>query len=525
MYANSNTFVSTTSTIVGTTSNKNTRPTFTGHQIFALEKTFEKTKYLAGPERARLAFSLNMSEGQVKVWFQNRRTKWRKRNASDLVFTSNGGSRTTNDNTCDSNLMTNQSNCNNRGTYGKKAKRSSKKQNDGNKINEEFWNHTATKFSTANNSLNNDAHNNIEVLNQSLLHGSTPFLNDSYFLKLPELSNSYLLNDFNQSSQTTTSTTISSVVGELNSTISTGFSSPIFSMFNSNAYLNFLKNSISTTPVNCFNDYLMTLNNNNNNNNNNSNNNNNDTNHVDQNNGDKDDNKNERKEDLTYRNNVDIENINQNDHQKSTPNNESDKCNNNNNNNTNNLTLTNDHFMMMNRNNELNNHLAQEIPRNTSPTPSHSQHQSENEENNSFQTSKLNNNLKTYLDWNEQLNDHQSSLITSSASPQSNNISTPFSLSMINPKIGNINYSSCSPQQTDNDGNQMKNQYEHNSIESIDEEEWLKQLSKQSTDPNPFHDNNKNNSNNELNQNFMNPFVTQFLQSYNLSLVSDKNLA
>jgi len=46
---------------------KHTRPTFSGHQIFALEKTFEQTKYLAGPERARLAFALGMSESQVKV--------------------------------------------------------------------------------------------------------------------------------------------------------------------------------------------------------------------------------------------------------------------------------------------------------------------------------------------------------------------------------------------------------------------------------------------------------------------------
>lgn len=46
---------------------RNSRPTFTGHQIFALEKTFEQTKYLAGPERTRLAYSLGMSESQVKV--------------------------------------------------------------------------------------------------------------------------------------------------------------------------------------------------------------------------------------------------------------------------------------------------------------------------------------------------------------------------------------------------------------------------------------------------------------------------
>jgi Homeodomain len=46
---------------------KHTRPTFSGQQIFALEKTFEQTKYLAGPERAKLAFALGMSESQVKV--------------------------------------------------------------------------------------------------------------------------------------------------------------------------------------------------------------------------------------------------------------------------------------------------------------------------------------------------------------------------------------------------------------------------------------------------------------------------
>ncbi|CAH8582869.1 unnamed protein product [Heterobilharzia americana] len=64
---------------------KHTRPTFSGQQIFALEKTFEQTKYLAGPERARLAYFLGMSESQVKVWFQNRRTKWRKKNAAEMM--------------------------------------------------------------------------------------------------------------------------------------------------------------------------------------------------------------------------------------------------------------------------------------------------------------------------------------------------------------------------------------------------------------------------------------------------------
>ncbi|KAK1884122.1 Homeobox protein Nkx-6.1 [Dissostichus eleginoides] len=62
---------------------KHTRPTFSGQQIFALEKTFEQTKYLAGPERARLAYSLGMTESQV--WFQNRRTKWRKKHAAEMA--------------------------------------------------------------------------------------------------------------------------------------------------------------------------------------------------------------------------------------------------------------------------------------------------------------------------------------------------------------------------------------------------------------------------------------------------------
>ncbi|XP_061033354.1 homeobox protein Nkx-6.3 [Eubalaena glacialis] len=80
---------------------KHTRPTFTGHQIFALEKTFEQTKYLAGPERARLAYSLGMTESQVKVWFQNRRTKWRKKSAlepSSSTPRASGGDRAASEN-------------------------------------------------------------------------------------------------------------------------------------------------------------------------------------------------------------------------------------------------------------------------------------------------------------------------------------------------------------------------------------------------------------------------------------------
>ncbi|EFO14949.1 hypothetical protein LOAG_13567 [Loa loa] len=50
---------------------KQSRPTFTGHQIFMLEKKFEQTKYLAGSDRAQLAQELSMSESQVKVSHSN----------------------------------------------------------------------------------------------------------------------------------------------------------------------------------------------------------------------------------------------------------------------------------------------------------------------------------------------------------------------------------------------------------------------------------------------------------------------
>ncbi|XP_078668501.1 uncharacterized protein LOC144909928 [Branchiostoma floridae x Branchiostoma belcheri] len=57
---------------------KKARTTFTGRQIFELEKQFEVKKYLSASERADLAALLNVTDTQVKIWFQNRRTKWKK---------------------------------------------------------------------------------------------------------------------------------------------------------------------------------------------------------------------------------------------------------------------------------------------------------------------------------------------------------------------------------------------------------------------------------------------------------------
>ncbi|XP_070540435.1 barH-like 1 homeobox protein [Ptychodera flava] len=57
---------------------KKARTTFTGRQIFELEKQFEIKKYLSASERAEMATLLNVTDTQVKIWFQNRRTKWKK---------------------------------------------------------------------------------------------------------------------------------------------------------------------------------------------------------------------------------------------------------------------------------------------------------------------------------------------------------------------------------------------------------------------------------------------------------------
>lgn len=51
---------------------------FSNEQTIELEKKFETQKYLSPPERKRLAKLLQLSERQVKTWFQNRRAKWRR---------------------------------------------------------------------------------------------------------------------------------------------------------------------------------------------------------------------------------------------------------------------------------------------------------------------------------------------------------------------------------------------------------------------------------------------------------------
>lgn len=58
---------------------KRSRAAFTHAQVFELERRFSQQRYLSGPERADLAQALKLTETQVKIWYQNRRYKTKRK--------------------------------------------------------------------------------------------------------------------------------------------------------------------------------------------------------------------------------------------------------------------------------------------------------------------------------------------------------------------------------------------------------------------------------------------------------------
>ncbi|KAL9694297.1 hypothetical protein quinque_013582 [Culex quinquefasciatus] len=70
---------------------KRVRTAFSPSQLLKLEHAFENNHYVVGAERKQLAQTLCLTETQVKVWFQNRRTKHKRMQQEEDAKSGGGG--------------------------------------------------------------------------------------------------------------------------------------------------------------------------------------------------------------------------------------------------------------------------------------------------------------------------------------------------------------------------------------------------------------------------------------------------